>query len=139
MTTLNNVVLFVVVLFVLSVGSVVPVSAHAEEGVQGRCDARLVNQRAIHDGGILWYLHTTWDVSTDDTITVFWAYSFNYWYTTEDGEQRTGSDDGNETRRIGSNDTERVRTRTPFIPSPGTAVSVDDVDVSVTDVSCTGR
>ena len=41
MTTFNNVVLFVVVLFVLSVGSVVPASAQAPPfAVTGTCDGR---------------------------------------------------------------------------------------------------
>ena len=154
MTTLNNVVLFVLVLFVLSFGSVVPASAHAEEGVsavvpahaeegvQGRCNVSLVSHRVNPESNQWWRLHTVWDVSTNDRSSVSWHYGFHYRYTTERGERDARTEEAYnrfESHTIGRNERERVRVSTLFAASYGArAVSVYDVDVFTDDITCTG-
>ena len=158
MKTLNCVVAFVLVAFVGSVGPVpahaeegvsAVVPAHAEEGVQGRCDARLVshrisleaprrgNRRGNHR---TWWLYTTWDASTDeDTVRVVWSYSYSVSHIIRGFNRRdTSRGRDNMVHTVGYNDTERVRRRTSMpVASGDTSVSV--TNVSVDEVSCTGR
>ena len=155
MRTLNNVVV-VVLAFVLasfvSVGSdtddgllsfdsfVVP--AHAEEGVQGRCNVSLVSHRVNPESNQWWRLHTVWDVSTNDRSSVSWHYGFHYRYITERGERDARTEEEYnrfESRTIGRNERERVRVSTQFAASYGArAVSVYDVDVFTDNITCTG-